>query len=161
MYIVELNEIGYRPAGRAVLKSLSWNIGDRERIGLVGPNGAGKSSLMNIIAGEVEADDGFLSKKRDLRVGYLHQDVNLPPGTTLIEAAMVRPPALEEVEDELARIESQLADRAVYGDEGKLARALAQEAEATKQLVNATPSRTNRSMCGVSTCGKPSALTVS
>ena len=151
MYIVELNEIGYRPAGRAVLKSLSWNIGDRERIGLVGPNGAGKSSLMNIIAGEIEADDGFLSKKRDLRVGSLHQDVNLPPGTTLIEAAMVRPPALEEVEDELARIESQLADRAVYGDEGKLARALARQARILERYEElgggAHPSRV-RSMLG-------------
>ena len=47
--------------GHDVLKGVSFELGDRDRVALVGANGAGKSSLLKIIAGEIAADEGTIT----------------------------------------------------------------------------------------------------
>ncbi len=133
MFVVQLSSVGFRPAGRRIFEGLDWSIGDRERIGLVGPNGAGKSSLLRIVAGEIEADAGRVIRSRDLQIGYLPQEVRLPSGTSLLEAALRLPPRLAEVEAELARIEERLGDADVYADEPRLARVLSQQEAALER----------------------------
>ena len=44
-----------------VLKNVTFNVDDNDRIGLVGPNGAGKTTLLKIMMGEVRPDGGDLS----------------------------------------------------------------------------------------------------
>jgi ATP-binding cassette subfamily F protein 3 len=127
MHIIHIDRITVNHAGREIFHDLSWVIGDRDRVGLVGPNGAGKSSLLRAVAGLYQPDAGSISIQRGIHVGYLPQDVHLTPGRTLLEEAMIPPPELAEVEAELARIEAALNDPAVYGDEQKLARKLAQQ----------------------------------
>jgi ATP-binding cassette subfamily F protein 3 len=126
---LQLDGIHYQPAGHEVLRGLDWSIGERERIGLVGANGCGKSSLLAILAGELTPDAGRVVQARDLRVGLLPQQVELPAGATLLEVAMALPPELAAVESELAAIEARLALPEVYGDEGRLARTLARQEE--------------------------------
>jgi ATP-binding cassette subfamily F protein uup len=65
--------------------SLALSAGDR--IGLVGRNGAGKSTFMRLLAGEAEADDGVITRRRELVTGYLSQAFELDPEITVIEAA--------------------------------------------------------------------------
>ncbi|HAU37646.1 MAG TPA: hypothetical protein DCX07_08005, partial [Phycisphaerales bacterium] len=89
-----------------------------------GPSGCGKSTLLRLIAGELTPDSGFLVKKKGLTVGYLHQDVQLTPGHSLLQEVLSASEGLARVEAELERIEAQLADPQVYGDEKALARAL-------------------------------------
>jgi ATP-binding cassette subfamily F protein 3 len=124
---LQLDDIHYTPAGHAVLCGLDWSIGERERIGLVGANGCGKSSLLHILAGTTAADAGRVQKRRAWSVGLLPQEVEHPAGQSLLDVAMVLPPELQAVEDELTRVEAKLGDPAVYGDEAKLARALEQQ----------------------------------
>ena len=84
--------------------------GDQRRrrdIGLVGPNGAGKSSLLRAISGEAQVDAGRVSRQRGLTLGMLHQEVELPPGDTLLAAAMQTPPRLSAVNAELEQIGGQ------------------------------------------------------
>jgi ATP-binding cassette subfamily F protein 3 len=127
MHIIQLKDLSINHAGRLIFKDLSWSIGDRDRIGLIGPNGVGKSSLVKAIVGEVEPSAGMITRARGLRVGYLPQHPNLTPGRRLIDEAMIKPPALAAVEDELSAVEASLADPDVYNDADKLARALAQQ----------------------------------
>jgi ATP-binding cassette subfamily F protein uup len=53
----------------------------------VGRNGAGKSTFMRLLAGEAEADDGVITRRRELVTGYLSQAFELDPEITVIEAA--------------------------------------------------------------------------
>ncbi|MCY3778741.1 MAG: ABC-F family ATP-binding cassette domain-containing protein [Chloroflexi bacterium] len=124
MHILRVNNITVNFAGRELYRDLSWVIGDRDRVALVGPNGAGKSTLFNVLLGDVEPDKGHVSRQAGARIGYLPQDVSLPPEFSLIDAAMIKPPELAETERELNAIEAQLTDPAVYGDEDRLARPL-------------------------------------
>ena len=124
MHILHVNNITVNFAGRELYRDLSWVIGDRDRVGLVGPNGAGKSTLLKVLLGEVEPDAGHIALQNGIRIGYLPQDIELRRGNTLLDTAMVKPPALVEVEFELESVEEQLADPEVYSDESKLSRVL-------------------------------------
>src|SRR5205814_7247890 len=109
---------------------LSWVIGDQDRVGIVGPNGAGKSSLLKAIHGDIQPDGGAIVRMRGVSVGYLPQDVQLMPGRTLLDEAMTPPPELAQIEAELTRIETLLADPAVYEKPNALDRALGRQENA-------------------------------
>ena len=126
MHIVHINNITVSFAGREIYRDLSCPVGDRDRVGLVGPNGAGKSTLFRVVMGEIEPDAGHVSSKPDIRIGYLPQDVELPDNKNLIDTAMIKPPALANVEAQLDTIEKRLAEPDVYGDELELSRVLEQ-----------------------------------
>ena len=97
------NGITVNFAGRELYRDLSWVIGDRDRVALIGPNGAGKSTLFKVLLGAVEPDRGHVARQSGIRSGYLSQDIELPPGTTLIETALVKPPELAAVEADIDR----------------------------------------------------------
>jgi ATP-binding cassette subfamily F protein 3 len=130
MHVIYIDRLTVSHAARLIFKDLSWAVGDRDRIGLVGPNGAGKSTLLKAITGEVQPDSGSITLGKGVRVGYLPQAIDLPAGRTLWEEARQPPPELAALETELARIETALADPAVYGDSGKLDRMLARQERA-------------------------------
>ena len=127
MHIINIDQLTINHAGRQIFEGLNWSIGDRDRVGLVGPNGAGKSSLLKAIIGEVTPDFGTIQFIGPVSIGYLAQQIYLPRGQTLLKTALKPPPELAEVEARLSRFEQQLGDPAVYGDEKKLARVLAQQ----------------------------------
>ena len=72
---------------RALLDRASLALSAGDRIGLVGRNGAGKSTFMRLLANETEADDGVITRRRDLVTGYLSQAFELDSNLTVLEAA--------------------------------------------------------------------------
>ena len=72
------------PTGE-VLKDVSWEIKNGERIGLVGVNGAGKSTQLKIIAGLEEATDGSLISEGDPSIAYLKQEFDVDLSRTVRE----------------------------------------------------------------------------
>ena len=59
---------------KTLFKDASFVINDTDKIGLLGINGAGKSTLLKAIIGEAELDSGIISKRKDLKIGYLPQE---------------------------------------------------------------------------------------
>jgi len=75
--VLRLEKISkFYPTGE-VLKDVSWEIKNGERIGLVGVNGAGKSTQLKIIAGLEEATDGSLITEGDPSIAYLKQEFDV------------------------------------------------------------------------------------
>lgn len=69
-----------------LFEHLSFGLSEKQRVGLIAKNGSGKSTLMNILAGKEGYDEGSISMKRDLRIGYLEQTPYYPGELTVLEA---------------------------------------------------------------------------
>lgn len=70
-----------------LFSNISFRINPGEKIGLVGRNGHGKTTLMRILTGEQEQDDGSINVPKNYRIGYLKQIINFKETTALKEAA--------------------------------------------------------------------------
>lgn len=94
---------------RALFTGLSFEVGDRDKIGLVGDNGSGKTTLLRILMGEETADGGEVVRYRDTKVGYMEQHTCQEATRTLWdEVESVFAPVMA-VERELAGINAALA----------------------------------------------------
>jgi ATP-binding cassette subfamily F protein uup len=71
---------------RPLLDGAGFAVQANERIGLIGRNGTGKSTLLRIIAGRVQPDDGALQVRDGLRIGFVEQEPELGPAPTLGES---------------------------------------------------------------------------
>jgi ATP-binding cassette subfamily F protein uup len=102
---------------RLLFENISLGISEGERLGLIGANGAGKSTLLKILAGQMEPDSGSISMRRNLRIGYVPQTAEFPPGRTveeIVAAAIPDDDHLDEME-RAARL-NQTLGRAGFTD---------------------------------------------
>lgn len=73
-----------------LFSGISFTVEERKRIGLIARNGKGKSTLLKIVAGDEPADDGKITLRNGLRVGYLEQEPDFDGNLTVIEACLQR-----------------------------------------------------------------------
>ncbi len=94
--VVEVENVSFSYEGVPIIKNLSTLITRGDRIAILGPNGVGKTTLINILLGELEPDEGTVEMGTKLEVAYFDQfrselDLkksvrdNLAPGTDKIE----------------------------------------------------------------------------
>lgn len=83
--LITLNNISKDFLDKSILKNVNLAVNDKDRIGLLGINGVGKTTLLNIISGNLEYDEGTIATKTDLRIGYLKQNEALNTSNTLKE----------------------------------------------------------------------------
>ena len=88
MTILTANGLRVSFGEREVLRGATLAIDDGERVGLVGRNGSGKTTMVRILAGEQEADEGEVVRRNELRVGYLSQEPKFDQGHTALDAAL-------------------------------------------------------------------------
>jgi len=108
--MIQLSNLTKSFGDRVLLESVSWQIDDRERVGLSGPNGAGKTTLLKMLAALEEPDSGLIIKPSGLTIGYLPQDGLSHSGRTLLEEAGLAFKELLDMRAETAALEEKLAD---------------------------------------------------
>ena len=111
--MIQLSSLSKSFGDRVLLDSVTWQIDDRERVGLSGPNGAGKTTLLKMLAGLDEPDSGQIVKPAALTIGYLPQDGLLHAGRTLREEAGLAFKDLLDMRAEIAVLEERLGDDAI------------------------------------------------
>jgi len=69
---------------KELFRSASFHIHPGDRIGVVGPNGAGKTTLFRIVLGDLEPDEGLVTRAKNLALGYLPQQWRPSEDTTVL-----------------------------------------------------------------------------
>ncbi|MGZ8737069.1 MAG: ABC-F family ATP-binding cassette domain-containing protein [Nocardioides sp.] len=122
--LVNLERVHKAYGIRPLLDGVSLGVGEGERIGVVGRNGDGKTTLLRLIGGQEEPDEGRISRNRGLHLGYLTQGDDLDPSATVRAAVLGDRADHEWAADTTTRevVEVQLAgvslDRVVDGLSG-------------------------------------------
>lgn len=124
MIAAHLDQVSFSYTSEPVFDQLTWKIHDDRCIGLIGPNGGGKSTLLKLIAGQVVCDSGFISRSKDLEIGFLPQELHFNEDRDVLSEVMSAIPELSQVEIKLAQVEENLSDPVVYRDDKRLAREL-------------------------------------
>ncbi|MDQ0215856.1 ATP-binding cassette subfamily F protein uup [Oikeobacillus pervagus] len=99
---------------KILFRQLSFSISEKERIGLIGINGTGKSSLLKILAGKDQADDGELIAPSDYRIAYLPQEPDLKEQLSVMdqvfssEAPIIQ--LIKEYEKTLKKLEQSASE---------------------------------------------------
>lgn len=84
--ILTVQDIAKRIGPRVLFEGVSFGISRGQKVALVAKNGTGKTSLLRILAGEDVPDDGIITYRNEVRVGYLPQEPLFEADMSLIEA---------------------------------------------------------------------------
>ncbi|MEB8307759.1 ABC-F family ATP-binding cassette domain-containing protein [Staphylococcus xylosus] len=112
MILLQLNDLTKSFDGEDIFNNVDFEVKTGERIGIVGRNGAGKSTLMKIIAGVEDYDSGHISKSKNLKLGYLTQQMTLNTDQTVFEEMSKPFEAMKKLEQEMKLETDWLAQHA-------------------------------------------------
>ena len=115
--MVSIDNLSVEFSARPLFNEISYVINEHDRIALVGKNGAGKSTMLKIIAGIQQPTSGSVSMPRNATVAYLPQVMILNDERTVREEAELAFEHITEINDELTRLNNQLAERTDYESE--------------------------------------------
>jgi len=103
--------------GTDLFSGITFKLNKGDRIGLIGKNGAGKSTLLKVLSKDIETSGGTMAFDKDIRMGFLRQDIDFVEGRTILEEAYQAFEEIKEIELKLDDINEQLAIRTDYESE--------------------------------------------
>lgn len=115
---------------RTILNGATLSIEPGERVGIVGRNGQGKSTFIKTMVGDLKPDAGEISLAKGARIGYLHQNPNLPADETLRGAAEAAFAELHEAHEQLNKVFDDMAT----ADADTLERLMKKQARLEEQI---------------------------
>lgn len=95
---------------KSILNDVTYGFPENARVALCGPNGAGKTTLLNIISGVEEKDSGKILVPHSTKIGYLPQEANKNPKSSILEEAMSGATYLWDLQSKLNLLSLRLCD---------------------------------------------------
>ncbi len=115
--MLNIHNLSISFGGETLFDEITFRLGAGDRVGLIGKNGAGKSTMLKILSGEQEPDTGQIAKDKELKIGFLKQDIDFIQGRTVIEEAQQAFEEIKAIEKKIDHINEQLAIRTDYESE--------------------------------------------
>ena len=85
--MLNIHNLSVSFGGTYLFEEVTFRLGAGDRVGLVGKNGAGKSTMLKILAKDFAPDSGVISQEKEVRMGFLRQDIDFEQGRTVLEEA--------------------------------------------------------------------------
>ncbi|WP_349351959.1 MULTISPECIES: ABC-F family ATP-binding cassette domain-containing protein [unclassified Flagellimonas] len=104
--------------GEYLFEEISFRLNGGDRVGLIGKNGAGKSTMLKLLAKEMPLDEGAIATEKNIRIGFLKQDIDFEEGRTVLEESYQAFSEIKEMELKLDEINTALAERTDYESDG-------------------------------------------
>ena len=112
--MLNIHNLSVSFGGEYLFEEITFRLGAGDRVGLIGKNGAGKSTMLKILSGEMEPDTGQIATDKDLKIGFLKQDIDFIEGRTVLEESYQAFEEIKRLEKKLEEINHQLAERTDY-----------------------------------------------
>ncbi|GAA0711213.1 ABC-F family ATP-binding cassette domain-containing protein [Aquimarina litoralis] len=115
--MLNIHNLSISFGGEYLFEEIAFRLNAGDRVGLVGKNGAGKSTMLKILSKEQEPDSGQIAMDKDVKIGFLKQDIDFVLGRTVLEESYEAFTEIKKIERDIDKINAQLAERTDYESE--------------------------------------------
>jgi ATP-binding cassette, subfamily F, member 3 len=115
--MLNIHNLSVSFGGTYLFEEVTFRMGAGDRVGLVGKNGAGKSTMLKILAGDFKPDSGQIATEKEVKIGFLRQDIDFEGGRTVLEEAYQAFKEIKLYEAKIEEINHQLVTRTDYESE--------------------------------------------
>ena len=112
--MLNIHNLSVSFAGEYLFEEISFKLISGDRVGLIGKNGAGKSTLLKLLSKEMELDSGSIASEKDIKIGFLKQDIDLEKGRTVLDEAYQAFTEIKRLELKQNEINLKLSERTDY-----------------------------------------------
>ncbi|WP_445713428.1 ABC-F family ATP-binding cassette domain-containing protein [Flavobacterium sp.] len=112
--MLNIHNLSVSFGGTYLFEEVTFRLGSGDRVGLVGKNGAGKSTMLKMLAGDFKPDNGTIATEKEVKMGFLRQDIDFEEGRTVLEEAYQAFSEIKRAEFRIDEINHQLATRTDY-----------------------------------------------
>jgi ATP-binding cassette, subfamily F, member 3 len=115
--MLNIHNLSVSFGGTFLFEEVTFRLGAGDRVGLVGKNGAGKSTMLKMLAGDFKPDSGTIATEKEVKIGFLRQDIDFVKGRTVLEEAYQAFEEIKLLENKIDQINDQLTTRTDYESE--------------------------------------------
>lgn len=115
--MLNIHNLSVSFGGTYLFEEVTFRLGAGDRVGLVGKNGAGKSTMLKILSRELAPDSGSIATEKEVKLGFLKQDIDFVKGRTVLEEAYQAFEDIKNAELKMEKINHQLVTRTDYESE--------------------------------------------
>ena len=116
--MLNIHNLSVSFGGEYLFEEISFRLNGGDRVGLIGKNGAGKSTLLKLLSKDMALDSGTIAMEKDVKIGFLRQDIDFEQGRTVLEEAYQAFEEIKGLELKLDAVNQQLVERTDYESEG-------------------------------------------
>ncbi|KRO90213.1 MAG: glycosyl transferase family 2, partial [Cryomorphaceae bacterium BACL29 MAG-121220-bin8] len=119
--MLNIHNLSVSFSGEYLFEEISFKLISGDRVGLIGKNGAGKSTLLKLLSKEMELDSGSIASEKDIKIGFLKQDIDFEKGRTVLDEAYQAFYEIKQIELKQNEINIKLTQRTDYESESYFA----------------------------------------